>query len=98
LVVAIAFPGVGFVVGYVVSGWAIGRGLFVSVAMRRMPREQALELYRAKRAAVVLPGIALAVAATVPIINLFVPVLAIAAMVHVSHQPARLGYVSTFGR
>ena len=35
LIASVLLPGVGLVFGYLVTGWAIGRGLFVGVAMRR---------------------------------------------------------------
>ena len=79
-------PGVGLVLAILVSGWAIGRGLFVAVAMRRMGWGQAQALYRHNRWAVLLPGMALAVAATLPGVNLLVPVVGTAAMVHVLNR------------
>lgn len=83
LVASVLLPGVGLVLGLVVTGWAIGRGLFVSVAMRRMPRPAALLAYRRRRGAVVGSGIALALLSFAPPLNLLVPVLGVAAMVHV---------------
>lgn len=79
-------PGVSVVLGYAVAAWAIGRGLFVAVAMRHMDRPRALALYGTRRTDVILQG-GLAVAASlVPVLNLAVPVLAVAALVHVLHQ------------
>lgn len=83
LIASVLLPGVGLVLGYLVTGWAIGRGLFVGVAMRRMSRPDALVLYRQRRLAVVVPGVILALASTLPPLNLLVPVVGIAAMVHV---------------
>lgn len=83
LIASLLLPGVGLVLGYVITGWAIGRGLFVAVAMRRMTRPDALRAYRARRLLAVAPGIALALASTLPPLNLLVPVVGIAAMVHV---------------
>lgn len=85
---ALALPGVGLVAGYVVAGWAIGRGLFVTVAMRRMSRPEALALYGRQRWGVLLQGTVLALAGTIPLLNLLVPVLGIAALTHVLHQRA----------
>jgi len=86
LVASLALPGVGLALGWVVTGWAIGRGLFVAVAMRRMPRPQALQAYERRRLQAVAPGIALALASTIPPLNLLVPVVGIAAMVHVLQE------------
>lgn len=83
LVASVLLPGVGLVLGYLVTGWAIGRGLFVAVAMRRMTRPEALRAYATRRLEVIAPGIALALASTLPPLNLLVPVVGIATMVHV---------------
>ena len=82
LVLALLLPGIGIVLGWLVNGWAIGRGLFVAVAMRRMSRGEALALYKERRWSVLPGGGVLAVAGSVPLLNLLVPVLGTAAMVH----------------
>ena len=86
LVLAFAVPGIGWVVGVLAAGWAIGRGLFVAVAMRRMNRLAATRLYARRRARVLVQGVILALAATIPLLNLLVPVLGVAAMVHVLNR------------
>jgi uncharacterized protein involved in cysteine biosynthesis len=83
LIASILIPGIGTVLGWVVTGWAIGRGLFVAVAMRRMSRPEALRVYARLRWQAFVPGVALAVASTFPPLNLLTPVVSIAAMVHV---------------
>jgi uncharacterized protein involved in cysteine biosynthesis len=82
LILAILVPGIGALLGWAISGWAIGRGLFVAVAMRRMTREEAQALARQQRGAVLAQGGILALASFVPPLNLLVPVLGVAAMVH----------------
>ncbi len=91
LLLAILLPGVGFALGWLVAGWAIGRGLFMGVAMRRMGRAEALRTYAARRLPVLAQGIALAVAGSVPGLNLLVPVVGTAAMVHVLNRPKPRG-------
>jgi CysZ protein len=83
LILAFLLPGVGLILGWMIAAYAIGRGLFVAVAMRRMPRRMAEALYRASRGVVLTQGAILALAAYVPILNLLVPVVGVAAMVHV---------------
>ena len=83
LLLALLLPGVGLLLGWAVAAWAIGRGLFVAVAMRRMGRAAAQAAYERRRGAVLLQGAALAAAAAVPGLNLLVPVIGVAAMVHV---------------
>ena len=86
VVALVLLPGVGLVLGWIITGWAIGRGLFVGVAMRRMTRREALALYDSRRLTVLVQGAALAAASIVPLLNLFVPVLGTAAMVHVLNR------------
>jgi CysZ protein len=83
LILTLLLPGLGLVLGWIIAAYAIGRGLFVAVAMRRMPRAMAESLYRANRGTVLLQGAVLALSAYVPVANLLVPVVGVAAMVHV---------------
>jgi CysZ protein len=96
LLLAILLPGVGIVLGWLVAGWAIGRGLFMGVAMRRMGRPEALRTYAAQRFSVLVQGVALALAGSVPGLNLLVPVVGTAAMVHVlNRRRSRAAFVHT---
>jgi CysZ protein len=81
---ALLLPGIGLLLGWAISAWALGRGLYVTVAMRRATRAAALEDYRRRRGMILLQGAALAALSFLPIINLLVPVLGIAAMVHIA--------------
>ena len=76
----------GLVLAWIIGGYAIGRGLFAAVAMRRMPRPAAEALYRRARPAVLTQGCILALAGTIPVLNLLIPVIGTAAMVHVLDQ------------
>ena len=75
----------GVFLSWLVSSWAVGRGLFVPVAMRRMDRTMAVIAYRQRRTEVVLLGGLIVAAGFVPILNLFAPILGVAAMVHALH-------------
>ena len=93
LVLAFALPGIGLAIGWVITGWAIGRGLFVAVAMRRMPRADALQAYANRRPLVLIQGGLLALAGTIPLMNLLIPILGVAALTHVLNRgvsPRRL--------
>ncbi len=83
LVLILLIPGIGLFCAWAITGYALGRGLFVAVAMRRMARPQAAALYRRHRGRIVAQGMILAVAGWVPLFNLLMPVVAAAAMVHV---------------
>lgn len=85
-------------VGWAVAAWSIGRGLFMAVAMRRMDRTQASAAYLAQRPVVLGQGALMAVASVVPLLNLFIPVLGTAAMVHLLHAPREPDGVATPGR
>jgi CysZ protein len=88
--------------GWLISAWSVGRGLFVAVAMRRMERGRAAALYRGLRPSVLVQGALMAVASLVPVLNLLVPVLGTAAMVHLLHaapgMPGGRPGVATPGR
>jgi uncharacterized protein involved in cysteine biosynthesis len=83
LIAALILPGVGLILAWIIGGYAIGRGLFAAVAMRRMPRPAAATLYRRARPMVVAQGCILALAGYVPLLNLLIPVVGTAVMVHV---------------
>ena len=90
LLLAFLLPGPGLVIGWMVTGWAIGRGLFVAVAMRRMGRAEALRLYASSRIPVLVQGGLLALASTVPVVDLLVPVVGVAALTHVLNMSKTL--------
>ncbi len=73
--------------GWAISAWAVGRGLFVAVAMRRLNRADAVAFYQSRRGAVLAQGALIAAGSLIPVFNLFVPVLGTAAMVHVMMAP-----------
>ena len=83
LVLALTLPGAGLLLAWAIAAYAIGRGLFVAVAMRRMPRYAAEALYRQARMQVLAQGGIMALTAYLPVLNLLIPVLGTAAMVHV---------------
>jgi CysZ protein len=83
LILALIIPGVGLVLAWIIGGYAIGRSMFAAVAMRRMPRGAAEALYLRARPVVLAQGCIMAVAGYVPVLNLLIPVVGTAAMVHV---------------
>ena len=91
LLVSVLVPGLGLLAGWLVAAWAIGRGLFMAVALRRCDRATALGLYRRKRWSVVAQGGLVAAAGLVPGLNIVAPVLGLAAMVHVLGRDAPIG-------
>jgi uncharacterized protein involved in cysteine biosynthesis len=83
LIPALLLPGIGLVLAWAIGAYAIGRGLFVAVAMRRMPRLQAEVLYARHRGIILVQGGLIALASYVPFLNLLIPVIGTAAMIHV---------------
>ena len=86
LLLALAIPGIGLFGAWAIAAYAIGRGLFVAVAMRRMSRRDSEAVYRRNRGTILLLGGVLALAGYIPALNLLIPVLGTAAMVHVLDQ------------
>jgi CysZ protein len=86
LIAALILPGVGLVLAWIIGGYAIGRGLFAAVAMRRMPRPAAAMIYRRARPMIITQGCILALAGYIPLLNLLIPVIGTAVMVHVLDQ------------
>jgi uncharacterized protein involved in cysteine biosynthesis len=83
LALTLLLPGIGLPIGWAIAAWAMGRGLFVAVAMRRLNRPDAELLYRSVRPIALAQGAAMAAAAYFPLLNLLIPVIGTAAMVHV---------------
>lgn len=83
LVLALILPGIGLALAWAVAGYAIGRGLFFAVAMRRLPRPAASAVYRSARGIVLAYGGIMALAAYLPLLNLFIPIVGTASMVHI---------------
>jgi uncharacterized protein involved in cysteine biosynthesis len=80
---ALILPGAGIVLAWAIAAYALGRGLFVAVSMRRMRRPDADALYRRFRWQILAQGGLMAAAACLPVVNLLIPLLGTAAMVHV---------------
>jgi uncharacterized protein involved in cysteine biosynthesis len=83
LLLTLFLPGPGLPIGWAIASWAVGRGLFLAVAMRRLNRPEAEALYRTVRPEALTVGGAMAAAAYFPLLNLLIPVVGVAAMVHV---------------
>jgi uncharacterized protein involved in cysteine biosynthesis len=92
LLLVLLLPGPGLLLGWAVAAYGLGRGLFLAVAMRRMTRTAAEQVYGAGRWAILAQGAAMALSGTVPLLNLLIPVIGTAAMVHVLDRTvARMG-------
>ena len=79
------FP-VFYIVVFAVNGYLLGREYFELVAMRHMPPFEARALRRANRGRIFFAGAIFSFLLTLPVLNLFVPILATAAMVHIFQE------------
>ena len=64
------------------NGYVLGRGYFDAVALRRMNDRAARSLWRAHRGTFIVNGAVAAFLSTVPVLNLVVPIVGLAATVH----------------
>ena len=99
-ILALFVAGLGAVLFYAINGWLTGRVYYEQVALRRMnPAE--VKAWRSANAGVLwLTGIVIVFLGTIPVVNLVVPVLGVAAMVHVAQglkPPAGLARPFTSG-
>jgi len=80
--------GLGIVALWAINGFLLSREYFTMVALRRLNPDTVAALRRTWRVRLWVAGILLAVPLSVPIINLFVPVLGVAAFTHLFHAIA----------
>ena len=71
---------------WAVNGFLLGREYFQMVALRRMSAPDAKALRKRAGGQVFLAGVLMAFVLTIPLVNLFVPVLAAAMFTHLYHR------------
>lgn len=82
-VAAMFFAGAGFVLALVINGYLFSREYFELVALRHMDAATARAIHRRYRGRLMGVGMTIALGFAVPLVNLIVPILATAWMVHV---------------
>ncbi|MBN1483562.1 MAG: EI24 domain-containing protein [Chloroflexia bacterium] len=85
LVLPLYTVGVGFVVSILLNSYLLGREFFETAAGYRLGKKQARALGWQHRRAVYGGGLLITLMTLVPLLNLFVPLLAVVWMVHVYH-------------
>lgn len=80
--IGLLFPPLLLVI-FLVNGWLMGREYFELVGYRHLPPGGVYDARRRNSATVLLGGIAIAFGFTIPFLNLLVPVVGVAMMVHV---------------
>lgn len=71
---------------WIVNGFLLGREYFQLVASRRLGRQEAVALRKRHAATIWLTGTAMAVPLSVPVLNLFVPIVGVAVFTHQFHR------------
>lgn len=84
--VALFVAGLGAVLFYGVNGWLTGREYYEQVALRRRDPAEVQAWRKANAGTLWLTGIVIVFLGTIPVLNLIVPVLGVAAMVHVAQS------------
>ena len=75
-------PPLNLLLFYVVNGWLLGREYFETVALRRLTPKEVGGVRKTHQAYVWLTGAVIAFLFTIPVLNLFVPVIGTALMLH----------------
>lgn len=83
LLVFIFFPPVYFVAGWALNGYLLGREYLEMVGFRRMSPAELRDFRLKRRSTIFLSGLALAVIATIPVVNLLLPLFGTAMLLHV---------------
>ena len=71
---------------YALNGYLLGREYYRMIAVRRLGREGAKTAFRANLWLIWLTGALMAVPLTIPLVNLLVPVIGVAAFTHLFHR------------
>ncbi len=82
------FPFAAPFIFYAMNGYLLGREYFYLVAVRREGRTEAIALRKAHSGEVWLAGCLMAVPLSIPLLNLFIPVLGAATFTHLYHRLA----------
>jgi len=85
-ILALFVAGLGAVLFYGINGWLTGRMYYEQVALRRLSPAEVKAWRRANTGTLWMTGVTIAFLGTIPILNLIVPVLGTAAMVHVAQS------------
>lgn len=86
LVLPLYLFGIGFAVSILLNSYLLGREFFESAAGYHLGKTRARILGLQNKKAIYGGGLVITVMAIVPLLNLFVPIIAIVWMVHVYHQ------------
>ncbi|MBV1869141.1 MAG: EI24 domain-containing protein [Marinosulfonomonas sp.] len=86
LILYLIFLPLGPLIFWGLNGFLLGREYFQLVAMRRIGRQGAKEMFRANLPQIWLAGALMAVPLSVPLVNLLIPILGAATFTHLFHR------------
>ena len=86
LVIYLAVPPLAPFIFWIVNGFLLGREYFQLVALRRVDRAEAKALRQRHFGLIWLTGTAMAIPLSVPVLNLFVPIIGVAVFTHQFHR------------
>lgn len=78
-------PGINLITYYLLNGYLLGTEFFNIVAGRHIELKEARLISKNQRWQIILCGIGITIAATIPILNLIAPIFGVALMVHFFH-------------
>lgn len=84
--IALFVAGLGALLFYGVNGWLAGREYYEQVALRRRDPAEVRAWRKTNGGTLWLAGIVIVFLGTIPILNLIVPVVGVAAMVHIAQS------------
>ncbi|MFH1077514.1 MAG: EI24 domain-containing protein [Pseudomonadota bacterium] len=85
LILPLYLFGIGFFVSIALNSYLVGREVFECVAGHHMGKPQAKKLGRKNSKTVYLSGLLITLTTLIPVLNLFIPIIATVWMVHVYH-------------
>ena len=83
------FPPIAVLIFWGLNGFLLGREYFTLAAMRRLGRAGAIKLRKQHAGTIWLAGVLMAAPLSIPLINLFVPILGAATFTHLYHGLAK---------
>lgn len=86
LILALIFAPVAPFIFWAVNGLLLGREYATMVARRRLPRQEVYAFRKRNSTAIWLSGIAMAIPLSIPVMNLFIPIIGVAAFTHLFHR------------
>lgn len=86
LILPLYLIGIGFIVSVLLNSYLLGREFFESAAGFHVGRANAVNLGRQNRKRIYVSGFIITLMTLVPLLNLFVPIIAVVWMVHIYHR------------